>query len=382
MENRFRLGNSYEDRYGCCAALVAGERVFVSGLTAESGERVEDQFRGIMEAVERALRSFGAALADVVRTRVFYTRPQDRGALCAAHGEVFRAVRPAASLTEVHFLRDGAGVMVEAEAVRGSARGMRALDLDTPEAKEMGCAGAVRVGEEIWVAGVTAVGADGKAIAPGDVASQGREVVSRMLSLIEGCGGRAEDVVSTRTYTPVAYVSTDTGRQRLPLMHPGHPTAAGITVQGVGGRDVGVLIEAEAVAGAKERRRNVNTGRSYEEEHHYSRAVRVGDVVYVSGTTSVQVGEAVACPFDAYGQTLATLRWVRWGVEEQGLRFWDVVRTRSYVVGEENVEGVARGLRETLGEFGPAATVVGVPALGRPSILVEIEATAVKGAGG
>ena len=382
MKNRFQSGNPSEDRYGCCTALRVGERVFASGLTAEAGERAEAQFRRVAEAVEGALRSFGEGLADVVRTRVFYTRPQDRGPLCAAHGEVFRAVRPAASLTEVRFLPGEASVMVEVEAVRGSARGRRALDLDTPEAKEMGCAGAVQVGGEVWVAEVTAVGADGAVIAPGDAASQGREVVNRIFSLLEGCGVRAEDVVSTRTYTPVAYVSTDTGRQRLPLMHPGHPTAAGITVQGVEGRDAGILIEAEAVAGAKEGRRNVNTGRSYEEEHHYSRAVRMGDVVYVSGTTSVQVGEAVACPFDAYGQTLATLRWIRWAVEQQGLSFRDVVRTRSYVVGEENVEAVARGLRETLGEFGPAATVVGVPALGRPSILVEIEATAVEGAGG
>jgi enamine deaminase RidA (YjgF/YER057c/UK114 family) len=165
-------------------------------------------------------------------------------------------------------------------------------------------------------------------------------------------------------------------------MHPGHPTAAGITVQGVGGREAGILIEAEAVVGAKAKRRNTNTGRSYEEEHHYSRSVRVGDVVTVSGTTSVQVGEAVGCPFDAYGQTLATLKWIRWGVEQQGLSFQDVARTRSYVVGEENVEAVARGLREGLGEVGPVATVVGVPALGRPSILVEIEAMAVQGAGG
>lgn len=355
--------------------------MFVSGLTGDPGDRVDVQFQGAVGRVEEALSAFGAALSDAVRTRVFYTRPQDRGPLCAAHGEVFRAVRPAASLTEVHFLPGGAGVMVEVEAVRGSARDRRVLDLDTPEAKEMGCAGAVRVGEEIWLAGITAAGTDGTVVAPGDAAGQGREVVSRIVALLEGLGARPEDVVSTRTYTPVAYVSTDTGRQRLPLMHPGHPTAAGITVQGVGGRDAGILIEAEAVVGAKERRRNVNTGRSYEEEHHYSRAVRVGDVVYVSGTTSVQVGEEVGAPFDAYGQTLQTLRWIRWGVEEQGLPFRDVVRTRSYVVGEENVEAVARGLREMLGEFGPAATVVGVPALGRPSILVEIEATAVKGAG-
>ena len=141
------------------------------------------------------------------------------------------------------------------------------------------------------------------------------------------------------------------------------------------------MMEAEAVIGAKERRKNVNTGRPFEEEHHYSRAVRVGGVVQVAGTTSVQMGEDVEGPFDAYVQTVSTLKWIRWGVEAQGLRFENLVRTRSYVVGEENVEPVTRALRETVGEMGPVATIVGVPALGRPSILVEIEATAVADAG-
>jgi enamine deaminase RidA (YjgF/YER057c/UK114 family) len=151
-------------------------------------------------------------------------------------------------------------------------------------------------------------------------------------------------------------------------------------VQGVGPREAGALIEVEAVAGATTARRNRATGRPYEEEHHYSRSVRVGDVVYVSGTTSVQLDEEVGSPFDAYGQTLQALEWIRWGIEAQGLPFADLVRTRTYVVGEENLEPVARGLREALGAVRPAATVVVVPALGRPSILVEIEATAVRGA--
>ncbi|MSS70161.1 MAG: hypothetical protein EXS64_01585 [Candidatus Latescibacteria bacterium] len=382
MGAHLRLGRLDEDRTGCCTALQAGERIFVSGLTAEPGGRSEVQFQRVVARVEKALGGCGGALSDVVRTRVFYTRPQDRSLLCAAHGEVFRAIRPAASLTEVPFLPGGANVLVEAEAVRGSAKGRKALDLDTPEAQEMGCAGAVRVGDDIWVAGITAVGPDGAVIAPGDAVGQAREVVGRIVSLLKGVGARPEDVVGTRAFTPVAYVTADTWRTRLPLMHPGHPTAADITVGAVGAREAGILIEAEAVVGAKEGRKNVNTGRPFEEEHHYSRAVRTGDVVTVAGTTSVQVEESVACPFDAYGQTLATLKWIRWGVEQQGLSFQDVVRTRSYVVGEENVEAVVRGLRETLGETGPAATVVGVPALGRPSILVEIEATAVRGAGG
>jgi enamine deaminase RidA (YjgF/YER057c/UK114 family) len=136
----------------------------------------------------------------------------------------------------------------------------------------------------------------------------------------------------------------------------------------------------EAVVGAAESRVNVNSGRPYEEDHHYSRSVRAGDVVYVSGTTSVQLDEEVGSPFDAYGQTLETLAWIRWGIEQQGLSFRDTVRTRSYGVGQENLAPVARGLREILGEFRPASTVVGGPTLGRPSILVEIEATAVRGA--
>jgi enamine deaminase RidA (YjgF/YER057c/UK114 family) len=160
-------------------------------------------------------------------------------------------------------------------------------------------------------------------------------------------------------------------------MHPHHPTSAGITVQGVGPRPAGLLVEAEAVIGAAAGRRNRATGRPYEEEHHYSRSVRYGGMVYVSGTTSVQLDEEVGAAFDAYGQTRQTLDWIRWGVEQQGLSLDDVVRTRSYVVGEENAEPVARGLREVLGRASPAATVVGVPALGRPGILVEIEATAV-----
>ena len=95
----------------------------------------------------------------------------------------------------------------------------------------------------------------------------------------------------------------------------------------------------------------------------------------------MRLDEEVGSPFDAYGQTIETLAWMRWGIEQQGLSFADTARTRTYVVGQENLGPVSQGLNEMLGDIRPAATVVGVPALGRPSILVEIEATAVRGAG-
>lgn len=382
MGTHLRMGEPEEQRYGRATALQAGERVFVSGLTAGAGGEVREQFCRVMELAGEALGRLQTSLAEVVRTRVFHTRPQDRPALGAAHGEFFRAIRPAVTLAQVHFLPGGAAVLVELEAVRGCATLRKAQLLDAPEIELMGGAGLVQVGDELWLAGITASQPDGAN--PGDLEKQSRQVVARMLSLLEGYGGRAGDVVSTRTYTPVAYLPSSTGPQRLPtrLMHPGHPTAADITVQEIASRDLGLLIEAEAVLGAAEKRRNLNTGRAYEEERHYSRAVRVGEVVYVSGCTSVQLDEEVAAPFDAYGQTLETLKTIRWSIEGLEFPFADLARIRGYVVGEENLERVARALRETLEAIGPAATIVGVPALGRPSILVEIEATAVRGADG
>jgi enamine deaminase RidA (YjgF/YER057c/UK114 family) len=321
----------------------------------------------------------GASLADLVRTRVFYVEPNDYAPLGAAHGAAFGAIRPAMSLTQVHFLPGGARVLLEAEGVHGAAASRKAYAFDLPNALEWGYSGVVQVGDETWVAGVTALQPGGRVASPGDVPAQTRAIVSRITGVLHACGARPADIVATRHYTAVAYASVSTSGERRPLMHSHHPTSAGITVQGVGPREAGILIEVEAVRGAAERRTNRTTGRPYEEEHHYSRSVRLGDVVYVSGTTSVQLDELVGSPFDAYGQAIQTLDWIRWGIEQQGLTFDSLIGTRSYVVGQENVEPVARALRETLGHAQPAATVVGVPALGRPSILVEIEATAVQG---
>jgi enamine deaminase RidA (YjgF/YER057c/UK114 family) len=375
-------GAEGEDQ-GWATALRVGERVLISGLVAQGPGSGAEQFGRALEKAGEALAGVGASLAEVVRTRVFHTRSQDRAAVAGAHGEVFRAIRPASTLTQVHFLPRGGGVLVELEAVVGSAAARKTLSPLTPEGALMGGAGLVQVGDELWLAGITAEGPDGSVASPGEMDGQSREVEDRLLELLATCGCGPEDVVSTRDYVPVSYVPFSTGPQRLPLrlMHPGHPTAADISVSGLGRPELGLLIEAEAVVGAARTRRNANTGRPYEEERHYSRSVRVGGRVYVSGCTAVQLDEEVASPFDAHGQTAATLKTIRWGVEAQGLAFGDLARLRGYVVGEENLEPVARALRETLESSAVAVTLVGVPALGRPSILVEIEALALDRAG-
>ena len=96
-----KIGIEDEDRYGCCTALQVGERAFLSGLRVETDDQVESQFQQIVELIERTLGTFQVPLADVVRTRVFYTRCQGRASLRAAHGRFFRSIRPAISLTGV-----------------------------------------------------------------------------------------------------------------------------------------------------------------------------------------------------------------------------------------------------------------------------------------
>ena len=379
MGERVLLKEPGEEQFGSCSAIRAGERVFVSGLTAD-GATASAEFRGAASKVMNALGSLGSSLDDVVRTRIFYIRSADHSELGKAHGELFVSVRPAMSLTQVQYLPGGASALLEAEAIRGAAPSKRAFAAEMPNADSWGYSGVVQVGGDLWVAGVTALRPDGNVAFAGDLAAQSLDVSRRIISMIERCGGQATDIVSTRHYTAVAYADMKGVAHRFSLMHPHHPTSAGITVQGVGPRQASELIEVEAVIGATAGRSNRNTGRPYEEEHHYSRSVRMGDAVYVSGTTSVRLDEEVGSPFDAYEQTIQALDWIRWGIENQGLPFSDLARTRTYVVGDENLDHVARGLRDYLGDIRPAATVVGVPALGRPSILVEIEATAVRGA--
>jgi enamine deaminase RidA (YjgF/YER057c/UK114 family) len=104
----------------------------------------------------------------------------------------------------------------------------------------------------------------------------------------------------------------------------------------------------------------------------FSRAVRVGQDVHVSGT-----GPVGAEPTDAATQTRHTLEIIRSALEQAGARLEDVVRTRMYLTHVEDWEAIGRAHGEFFGAIRPAATMVVVAALLNPSWRVEIEADAV-----
>jgi len=125
------------------------------------------------------------------------------------------------------------------------------------------------------------------------------------------------------------------------------------------------------------KRINFSSGTKWEKMAGYSRAVRVGNVVEVAGTTAVDENGTVMGEGDAYRQTIYILNKIGYALNQTGSKLEDVVRTRIYVKDMADWQDVVRAHGEVFKDILPATTLVEVCALINPKLIVEIEAKAV-----
>lgn len=127
----------------------------------------------------------------------------------------------------------------------------------------------------------------------------------------------------------------------------------------------------------KQKRTKIFSGTPWEPKVGYARAVMVGEIIHVSGTTGTDPSGKVLAPGDAYAQAVQAIQNIENALKRLGLGLEHVVRTRIYLTEINRWEDVAKAHAESFGNIHPATSLIGVNRLVDPEMLVEIEAEAV-----
>jgi enamine deaminase RidA (YjgF/YER057c/UK114 family) len=214
----------------------------------------------------------------------------------------------------------------------------------------------------------------------GDVAAQVDAIIRIATWSMGKAGGTLDDVVRSRIYVTDIGLGDECGRAVARYLRDARPAATLVQVNRLARPEQLVEIELDAIDGAREAAQRIGSGRAIEQEYAYSRAVRVGDRILISGTTALNAQGVVEGPGDLYRQTRATMDTIFAALERAGGVPGDVVYTKTFVTDLGKAADYTRAWLEALGDVRPASTLLGIPGLVRPEMLIEIEAEGIIGA--
>jgi enamine deaminase RidA (YjgF/YER057c/UK114 family) len=241
---------------------------------------------------------------------------------------------------------------------------------------------AVRVGDLVLQSGTTAIDRQGNVRGVGDVAKQVEAIMTIAEWSMGKAGGKLGDVVRSRIYVTDITVGADAARALARHFRDVRPAATLVQVNRLARPEQLVEIEFDAIDGAGPSARRISSGRAIEDEYAYSRAVRMGDRVFVSGSTALNARGVVEGKGDMYRQTRSTMDTIVAALEQAGATREDLVYTKTYLTDLGSAAAYTRAWLEALGDVRPTSTLLGIPALVHPEMLVEIEAEAIIGASG
>ena len=239
---------------------------------------------------------------------------------------------------------------------------------------------ALRVGDMVLQSGTTAIDRQGNVRGVGDVARQVESIMTIAEWSLGKAGGKLADVVRSRIYVTDIRVGDGAARTLARYLRDARPAATLVQVNGLARPDQLVEIELDLVDGARAAARRISSGRAIEDEYAYSRAVRVGDRVFVSGTTALSARGVVEGKDDLYRQTRSTMDTIFSALAEAGAAREDIVYTKTFLTDLGRSADYTRAWLEALGDARPTSTLLAIPALVLPEMLIEIEAEAIIGA--
>jgi len=239
---------------------------------------------------------------------------------------------------------------------------------------------ALRVGDMVLQSGTTAIDTQGNVIGEGDIAKQVDAIMDIAQGTMAQAGGKLDDVVRMRTYVTDISLADKAGRAMAKYFRDARPAGTLVQVSRLARPTQLIEIELDAVDGAKDTAQRISSGRPTEELYAYFRAVRVGNRVFLAGTTALDGQGGVSHPGDLHGQSRDTYETILDALDQAGGAPGDLVYTKTFVTNLAQATEHRRARLEALGDVRPTATLLGIPALMTPPMLVEIEAEAIIGA--